>query len=298
MQKLLLTGSSGFLGSNIYSILARQYEVFTLAKYHGDYKIDLAIDVPTHLPTCDIVLHAAGKVHIIPQTKEEIKSFYDVNLQGTKNLCKGLELSGKIESFIFISTVSVYGCGSGENISEDYPLNGTSHYAISNRMAEEFLLDWCASNGIKLIILRPSLVAGRNPLGNLKSMIAMIKKHCYFNIAHGNIRKSVLMADDIAHIVPLLAGKEGIYNMCSDENPTFEQIAEIVSEQLGVRKPISIPYWIAKCMATVGDCLGAKAPINTAKLNKMVNTLTFSNAKICRETGWTPMNVLENFKIK
>lgn len=44
-----------------------------------------------------------------------------MNLQGTKNLCTALEQSGIPKSFIFISTVAVYGCDSGENITEEYP---------------------------------------------------------------------------------------------------------------------------------------------------------------------------------
>ena len=68
--------------------------------------------------------------------------------------------------------------------------------------------------------------------------------------------------------------------------------------QLGKRPPMSIPYWVAKCMALVGDCLGKKAPINSLKLNKITKSLTFSNEKAMRELGWKPMNVLENYRIK
>ena len=48
----------------------------------------------------------------------------------------------------------------------------------------------------------------------------------------------------------------------------------------------------------MGDCLGAKAPINSLKLRKITSSLTFSNEKAVRELGWNPMNVLENFRIE
>ena len=51
-------------------------------------------------------------------------------------------------------------------------------------------------------------------------------------------------------------------------------------------------------MAVFGDCLGEKAPINSLKLRKITNSLTFSNEKAMRELGWKPMNVLENFQIE
>lgn len=70
----------------------------------------------------DIVLHAAGKAHSVPQTDEEKNAFFDVNLQGTKNLCSALEKVGVPRALIFISTVAVYGCDFGENITEEHPL--------------------------------------------------------------------------------------------------------------------------------------------------------------------------------
>ena len=51
-------------------------------------------------------------------------------------------------------------------------------------------------------------------------------------------------------------------------------------------------------MALVGDCLGKRAPINSLKLKKITESLTFSNKKVMRELGWKPTNVLENFKIE
>lgn len=51
-------------------------------------------------------------------------------------------------------------------------------------------------------------------------------------------------------------------------------------------------------MALVGDLMGNKAPINSLKLKKITESLTFSNEKAKRELNWQPLNVLENFRIK
>ena len=61
--------------------------------------------------------------------------------------------------------------------------------------------------------------------------------------------------------------------------------------------PLSIPYWLAKGMALIGDFLGKKAPINSLKLDKIAKSLTFSNEKAIRELGWKPMSVMDNFRI-
>ena len=106
------------------------------------------------------------------------------------------------------------------------------------------------------------------------------------------------MVEDIANLVPLLVEKGGIYNVCDTYQPTFRELESVICRQLGKSMPFSIPYWLAKSMAVVGDCLGSKAPINSLKLNKITKSLTFSNEKAMRELGWKPMNVLDNFKIE
>ena len=134
--------------------------------------------------------------------------------------------------------------------------------------------------------------------GNLGSMIHGIRSGKYLSIAGGRARKSILMVQDIAKLVPLLAEKGGIYNVCDSYHPSFRELEAVICKQLNKRIPFSIPYWVAKCMALVGDCLGKRAPINSLKLKKITESLTFSNKKAMRELGWKPTNVLENFNIE
>lgn len=298
-MKLLFTGASGFLGKNVRPLLVKIYEVVTVGLLpQDDYTINIAKEVPVLHDQYDVVLHAAGKAHIIPRTEAEKQAFYDVNLQGTKNLCAALEKSGVPKAFIFISTVAVYGCEFGENITEEHPLNGDTPYADSKKLAEAYLTEWCQKHQVVLGILRPSLIAGPNPPGNLGTMIKGISTGRYLGIAGSKARKSVLMVQDIANLVSLLAEKGGVYNVCDSNQPTFRELETIVCKQLGKKLPFSIPYWVAKCMALVGDCLGKCAPINSLKLKKITESLTFSNEKAIRKLGWKPLSVLENFQIK
>jgi nucleoside-diphosphate-sugar epimerase len=299
MSKLLFTGASGFLGTNLKPLLRNEYEVKTLGLMDGDdYKVNIASTVPNVDIHFDVVLHAAGKAHMVPKSEEEKKLFFDINYQGTVNLCRALEKSGLPKAFVFISTVAVYGLETGENITEEYPLDGDTPYALSKIRAEEFLADWCAQNNVTLAIIRPSLIAGPNPPGNLGAMIKGIKTGAYLSIAGGKARKSVLMVQDIARLLPALIVKGGIYNVCDDSQPTFRELELLIAKQLGKRPPISIPYWLAKSMALVGDLLGKRAPINSLKLSKITESLTFSNEKAKRELGWQPINVINHFKIK
>ena len=298
MKKLLFTGASGFLGYNIRPILEKQYDVHTIGLAdNDDIKINMAKEVPPINTHYDVVLHAAGKAHVVPQTEAEKQVFYDVNYQGTVNLCKALESAGAPKALIFISTVAVYGCEYGDLITEEHPLNGDSPYAESKIMAEKYLTEWCGKHGVKLGILRPSLLAGKNAPGNLGAMVNGIKKGFYMNIAGGKVVKSILMAEDIARLLPLLEEKGGVYNVCDTRQPSFGEISMSVAQQLGKCKPISIPYWMAWLMAKVGDLLGSKAPINSYKLEKMTKSLTFSNENARKELGWEPLDVLDNYNI-
>lgn len=298
MKKLLFTGGTGFLGRNIKPILDKNYEVTTIGIMDADMiKANFVSDIPQLPERYDIVLHAAGKAHIYPKTEAERQAFYDVNLTGTINLCDALEKVGFPESFIFISTLNVYGDEPGNmNTEDDRPLVGSSPYADSKIQAEQYLTEWCKKNNVVLTILRPALLAGKGAPGNLGAMINGIRTGAYLSIAGGKAKKSVLIVDDIAHLVPLVAEKGGVYNVCDDHNPSFGELEAIIAKQLGKRKPINIPYWMAKCLALVGDVFSF-FPINSARLEKIVTSDTWSNEKAKRELGWKPMDVLENFKI-
>lgn len=296
---LLFTGASGFLGNNIIHLLNGTYNIISVGLSPQDtYLVDIATDIPTFTDAFDVVFHAAGKAHSVPKTEAEERLFFDVNLQGTKNLCTALERSGIPKAFIFISTVAVYGCDSGENITEEHSLNGTTPYALSKIKAEKYLQGWCAMHNVKLSILRPSLIAGPNPPGNLGAMIRGIRNGKYLSIAGGKARKSVLMVQDIANLLPMLIEKGGIYNVCDSYQPSFRELEMVICKQLNKKLPLSIPYWFAKSMAVLGDCFGENTPINSLKLRKITHSLTFSNEKAMRELGWKPMNVLKNFRIE
>lgn len=297
MERLLFTGGTGFLGRNVMPVLKQRYEVTTCGITADDMiKANLAKEVPVLPQQFDIVLHACGKAHVVPKTEAEKQAFYDVNYTGTIHLCDALEKVGVPRAIIFISTMSVYGDVAGSNSTEETPLRGDSPYSDSKIKAEHYLNEWCGKHGVILGILRPSLLAGLGAPGNLGAMVNGIKTGKYLSIAGGKARKSILMAEDIANLVPLVAGKGGIYNVCDDYNPSFGELEASIAKQLGKRKPISIPYWMAKCLALVGDVFSF-FPINSSRLEKIVTSDTWSNEKAKRELGWQPMNVLDNYRI-
>jgi nucleoside-diphosphate-sugar epimerase len=297
-MKLLFTGASGFVGKNVVPSLKAIYQLSTLGNsQRNDYIFDISKETPVFHETFDVVVHAAGKAHSTPNSEGEKEEFFNVNLQGTKNLCKALEISGVPQSFIFISTVAVYGLESGDNISEDAPLNGNTPYALSKIAAEKFLKEWSEENKVKLSILRPSLIAGKDAPGNLGAMVNGLKSGRYLSIKDVHARKSVLMVDDISYLVERLNNKSGIFNICDDTHPTFKQLETVIAAQLRKKSPVAVPLLLIKILAKIGDVAGDRFPINSLKLKKMISNLTFSNEKAKKELQWSPTNVLDKYKI-
>jgi len=131
-MKILLTGSNGFLGQNLLKKLSTGNSVVTCDLNKAIISCDLSQAIPQLKDTFDMVIHAAGKAHVVPKNGEEEKLFFDVNYLGTINLLQALEKNPP-KSFVFISTVAVYGLEEGDLITEDFPLNGSTSYAKSKK---------------------------------------------------------------------------------------------------------------------------------------------------------------------
>lgn len=296
--KMLFTGANGFVGRNLLPLVSQTYQVFTLGTKNSYFNKDITKSI-THFPIkFDVVFHVAGKAHTIPKTKEEEKEFYDVNFEGTKNICSALELNTP-KVFIYVSSVAVYGRDEGKEIDETHPLKGESPYAKSKILAESYLMNWCREYKVRLFIIRPSLIVGVNPLGNLKDMINAIKKGYYFNVGGGKAKKSVVWVEDFSGLIDRCMEKQvgGIYNFCNDENPDFLTLSNKISNLLGKSRPKNIPLVIGKVLAFFGDFLGTKAPINSKKLDKITKSLTFSNKKMKEEIGVGLTSVTNKFSL-
>lgn len=298
MMEVLVTGASGFLGKYIAKSLVNDNNIKCLSRTYGDFKVSLENEIPNFAQKFDLVIHVAGKAHSVPKTDFEKRSFFDVNVKGTENLLVGLEGSGFPKQFVFISSVSVYGVLSGNNINEENPLTAEDTYGNSKILAERLIQNWCKKNNIVCTILRLPLVVGINPPGNLGGMITGIKKGFYFNIAGGNVKKSMVLADDVSKVLLKVAAIGGVYNLTDGYHPSFYEVSHLINKQLGKDKVNNMPIWVAKIFAFFGDMIGSNFPINSDKLNKLNATLTFDDSKARQTFGWSPKSVLKEFKIK
>ncbi|WGQ07507.1 NAD-dependent epimerase/dehydratase family protein [Pedobacter gandavensis] len=297
---ILLTGGNGFLGRYISNeITTNSIEVRTLGRGTGnDIICDLSNDIPNLFDIYDAVIHCCGKAHVVPVTHLEEQSFFDVNVKGTRNLLESLDkLTSLPKSFLFISTVAVYGKAEGTLIDEKTELLASDPYGLSKIQAEYMIKEWCESRGVIYTIFRLPLIVGAQPPGNLRKMILGIKKGFYFNIGGGGARKSMVLATDVAKIIPKALTVGGVFNLTDRYHPSFSELSLVISTQLGKKKPLSIPSWLAKIIALIGDSLGEKFPLNSKKLTKIESNLTFSDLNAVNTLGWKPKSIIKDFKI-
>ena len=276
---VLLTGANGFLGKTIINELSKGNSIISLSRTTGDYKISLETQIPNFKQEFDLVVHAAGKAHSVPKNEDEKKQFHAVNVVGTLNLLQGLEKIGIPKQFVFISSVSVYGLEIGSNITEDYTLLAKDPYGLSKIEAEILIQEWCNKNNVVCTILRLPLLVGKNPPGNLGAMIKAIEKGYYFNIDGGRAKKSMVLTEDVAAIIPKVAVVGGTYNLTDGVHPNFSELSAVISKQKKKKMPLNLPLFIIKLMGYVGDVLGNKAPVNSLKIKKITSDLTFDDSK-------------------
>lgn len=291
---MLITGGMGFLGTSLKEFFAKEgFQTLSLGRSEkNEIQSDISRNVPV-FPQIDCAIHASGKAHVVPRTKGEEQDFFDVNVQGTRNICKGLENTGVLpKQFIFISSVAVYGLDEGEGIDESFPLLGKTPYAKSKIEAENYLFLWAKSNNVTLTILRLPLIVGPNPPGNLGAMIAGIKSGKYASIGKADAKKSMVWIEDIPRFILKVKDIGGVYNLTDDYHPTFGELEKRISEKLGKSQPLKIPFAIAKILAMTGDLFGKRFPMNSEKLKKITATLTFSSRNVSKIAQWIPTKVL------
>jgi nucleoside-diphosphate-sugar epimerase len=297
-MNILLTGASGFLGSQIKNICEKNHSIQTLGRQKtNDILCDLATQIPA-LENTEVVIHAAGKAHVYPRNEAEAKEFFDINVEGTKHLLESLE-NNPVSKFIFVSSVSVYGLGKGEAINEETPLLGNSPYALSKIQAEALIEDWCTKRNIDFLMVRLPLIVGPNPLGNLGKMMDAIQQGKYVRIAKGNARKSMVLASDVAQLFNQWIGDEksssGIYNLTDDFHPTFYELEEALKIKFNKKWIPTIPTFLAILLGKFGDRF-TFFPVNSQTIQKITCTFTFSDAKAQQELKWKPTPVLDFYK--
>lgn len=304
-MNLLLTGASGFLGRHIYAELIQRHTITTLGRTPlglSHIVCDLSKTAPT-LPNqpIDYVIHVAGKAHSVPRNTRERAEYARVNVRGTAYLLNSLTQPPELpKAFVFISSVLVYGRTEGENLTESTPLNAVDAYGSSKAQAERLVQEWGQQTGVRVTILRLPLVAAYEPVGNLAAMQRTIQRGYYFRVGDGQVRRSMVRADDVARILEKAAETGGTYHLTDGCHPTVRELEDAFARQAGRNGQRALPMGFAQVIARVGDgvnrLVGRRFPLDSIALQKLTSSLTFSDDAARKHLGWSPQPVLNLFQ--
>ena len=178
-KKVLVTGSSGFVGKGLVAELKRQgAEVLTLTDHDGR-RIDIRDQqsvkgIINEIGNLDIVYHLAA-ISSVPFSIENPRETYEVNVVGTLNILESCRLHD-VKKIVFASSY-VYGQPQYLPIDEKHPLQPTNPYARSKILGEELCRAYNTDFGVKCIILRPFNIygAGQNKNFLIPSIIAQLR---------------------------------------------------------------------------------------------------------------------------
>jgi nucleoside-diphosphate-sugar epimerase len=201
---------------------------------------------------CEMVFHLAGKVHLVPKTKLEEQDFYQVNVQGTKNLLKAASVN-KVKKIIFYSTVGVYGKDADFHGDELFPCRPSTVYAKSKFQAEQLVLNSSNDGGPEGVVLRFPVVYGPLDRGNVAKLIKAIHSRLFFYFGDGNCLRSMISSKNAAEAAfkatfePRAANE--VFCVTDGRDYTMNELVDCVCGVLGISKR---PYHVPVSLADLG----------------------------------------------
>jgi UDP-glucose 4-epimerase len=223
MNKLLITGSNGFVGSYFINKYKKKYDITTFSFLKG------TIDT-LHCSDVDVVFHLSALVH---QMNGASKNEYEkVNVHQTIELAKKAKLCG-VSQFIFMSSVKVYGEEADFIYNEETNCQPIDPYGESKLKAEKELLTLQDDN-FKVSIIRTPIVYGNGVKANIKSLVKLIKKVPILPFASIENKRSMVYIGNLCSMVETVIDKKinGIYLACDDTSLSTSELIQLIAKSL------------------------------------------------------------------
>lgn len=225
MAKVLLTGSTGFIGKNLYLQLQNKgHEIFPVNSLNGDITKQ---ETWNSFPQADIVVHLAART-FVPDSWTQPLSFLSTNLNGTAcalEYCKNSKAQ-----LIFISSY-LYGNPESLPISEEAKLFANNPYSLSKKMAEELCKFYSDNFGVKVIILRPFNVYGPGQGDNflIPQIIKQIYSHNKIEVKDLKPKRDYVYVEDFVTAIERCFYLDDYFNIINIGTGISYSVDEVIS---------------------------------------------------------------------
>lgn len=249
--------------------------------------IDLTVETLPEdiLTSVDVVFHLAGIAH---QSAPE-DTYERLNYLATLKLAEQAASAG-VGCFIFLSSVKAMGpSGTTAARSEEQCATPSDPYGLSKWRAECALREQFADSKMSLHILRPTLVYGSQPKGNLALLARAVRMGLPRPPAVG--RRSMIALPDLVDLLCLLAltpapgGSTWI--ACGEHDYSTQNVYDCLRRAAGRRVGTAwLPLWVWRLGGALLDLGTARNGEST--YDKLFATELYSNGALLRATNWRP----------
>lgn len=301
MSKILITGSDGFVGTALSNALLNgRHEIVMAARTNernpnaipiGD--INSATDWTAALKDCSIVVHLAGRAHVLQETSENpLEVFREVNLRGTVNLVRqAIDLG--VKRFIFVSSIGVNGKKTQEmpfrSLSQPAP---HSPYATSKWEAENGIIDLCRRSNMEFVIIRPPLIYGAGAPGNFEKLVTWLRRGLPLPLASiKDNRRSFISIDNLIDFIGTVISHPSAANqifLVSDgvDLSTVDLLTQI---GMALNVPVRLFSLSPKMLRWSAQLLGMESTAES-----LLDSLQVDISNTCKLLSWVPKVSVED----
>ena len=255
MQKVLITGGAGFIGSHIIEVLQKEAcEITVLDNLHTGVRENVPmgvrfiemdirdkglVDVFVQY-SFDVVLHLAGQT-MVNISVDDPAYDADVNIMGTVNVLEACRKTG-VKRVVFSSTAATYGDIEEVPIREEFTVNPLSFYGLSKLTVEQYLKLYHELYGLEYVILRYANVYGeRQGDGGEGGVISIFTKKVAKDeafVIHGDGKQTrdFVYAGDVARANWCAVNTDHcntIYNVSTNSETSIRELVDLLESASG-----------------------------------------------------------------
>lgn len=226
----LVTGGAGFIGARLVERLVERGDRVRVVDLLRDSALPAGVDF-RRASICDAAamadaMRGVGVVHhcaaLVAQSRAG-RAYQAVNVEGSRIVAQAAIRAG-VDAIVHVSSTSVYGMPPDGPITAATVPRPLEAYGRSKLAGERLMADLCAQAGVPLLTIRPRATLGRGRLGIYQILFDWIAQHRrLYIIGDGGNRQQFVHVDDLVDFTLFALGRDGIYNVGTDDFGTLRQ---------------------------------------------------------------------------